>query len=209
MSEITRACYVKMDFYIISINVLLTYKIIGLGPKRPCSNFAYKQHTRKSAKSHSIKNTSFTVPGWELRKLGNANLIQYYKSPVRLWQSRTLLQTNILQKFFILLTSRQTNLVPLTDILPRFLANLLILKRLEVFAGRMCRLLTLTSSLFQRFQIDQFGLIGRGFDHFDRFFDRFDLSQIVLARIARLGGEVVHQFFQFWNGQLRMCAVAD
>jgi len=47
-----RACYAKMDFYVLSINVPLTYKIIGLGPKRPCSGFAYKQHTRKSAKSH-------------------------------------------------------------------------------------------------------------------------------------------------------------
>jgi len=48
-----RACYAKMDFYMLSINVPLTYKIIGLGPKRPCSDVAYKQHTRKSANSHT------------------------------------------------------------------------------------------------------------------------------------------------------------
>ncbi|GEM_PF-1751101 len=30
-----RACYAKMDFYITSINVPLTYKIIGAGSKSP------------------------------------------------------------------------------------------------------------------------------------------------------------------------------
>ena len=53
-----------MDFYITSINVPLTYKIIDLGPKRPCSGFAYKQHTRKSAKSHFCDMTPASKKFW-------------------------------------------------------------------------------------------------------------------------------------------------